>query len=253
MKLKITTLLVAIVMSMPSLASGLLSDNTLIKSDTLGYPLQFRAYVPEGTQTADTLPTIYVTDGQWYIADGKMPEVLDREIAARRMRPVVVIFVDSRDPENPHNNRRNDEFMCNSAYAQFYRDELIPTIEHNFPVRKARDDRVIMGLSFGGLNAACFGLMIPDSFAGVGMHSPANSDHLKLLSDLYGKQDKLPLKIFFSTGTKRDNTKAARKFHRVLESKGYDLTYTEVPFGHNWDNWAPLVDDLLLTFFAVTP
>ncbi|WP_417459582.1 alpha/beta hydrolase [Kordiimonas sp.] len=239
--------------SLPSFAAGTLSDNILIDSNSLGYTLQFRIYIPENTKKTDTLPTVYVADGQWYISDGKMPEILDSEIAAGRMRPVIAIFMDSGEPGNPRNNRRNDEFMCNATYAQFYRDELIPTIEHSFPVSKSRDDRVIMGLSFGGLNAACFGLMIPDSFAGIGMHSPANSEHLKLLSDMYTKREKLPLKIFFSTGTKRDNTKAARKFHNVLERQGYDMTYTEVPFGHNWDNWGPLVDDLLLTFFATTP
>ncbi len=237
----------------PSFAAGKLSDNILIESEVLGYTLQFRVYIPEGTKTNDHLPTVYITDGQWYISDGKMVEVLDREIAAGRMRPVMAIFVDSGEPENPKNNRRNDEFMCNATYAQFYQNELVPTIEHTFPVSKMREDRVIMGLSFGGLNAACFGLMIPDTFAGIGMHSPANSQHLKMLSDLYRKQDKLSIRIFFSTGTKRDNTKAARKFHQVLENKGYDMTYMEVPFGHSWENWGPLMDDLLLTFFARSP
>lgn len=245
--------ILAFLTSLPAPAVGTLSENILIDSSSLNYTLQFRVYIPENTKTTDKLPTVYVTDGQWYIAAGRMPQVMDREITSGRMRPVIAVFIDSGEPGNPRNNRRNDEFMCNATYAQFYRDELIPTLENNFPVSESREDRVIMGLSFGGLNAACFGLMITDSFSGVGMHSPANSKHLKLLSELYDKRDKLPLKIFFSTGTKRDNTKAARKFRRVLETKGYDLTYTEVPFGHDWNNWRPLVDDLLLTFFAVRP
>ena len=246
-------IITALFISLPAMAGGTLSDNIIIESQILGYPIQFRAYVPEGTKKDDSLPVVFVSDGQWYIGDGGMVDVLDREIAAGRMKPVIAIFVDSGEPGNPKNNRRNDQFMCDPTYAQFYRDELIPTIDHTFPVSQKREDRLIMGLSFGGLNAACFGLMIPDSFAGIGMHSPASGKHLKLLAQMYGDRDTLPLKMFFSTGTKRDNTKEARKFHRVLERKGYDVTYTEVPFGHDWDNWRPLIDDLLLTFFASNP
>lgn len=249
----VKAILAILFVSLPTYARGTLSDNILITSAVLGYDLQFRAYIPEGTKRDDTLPVVFVSDGQWYLSDGDMAGVLDTEITAGRLRPLIAIFVDSGAPGNPKDNRRNDQFMCNPAFAQFYRDELIPTVESAFPVSHAREDRLIMGLSFGGLNAACFGLMIPDSFANIGMHSPASGEHLKLLADMYSKQDKLPLRMYFSTGTKRDNTKEARKFHKVLTRKGYDVTYTEVPFGHNWDNWRPLVDDLLLTFFPANP
>lgn len=248
-----TATLAALMISLPTFAAGTLSDNIRFDSQILGYEMQFRAYIPEGTKKDDSLPVVFVSDGQWYLGDGQMAEVLDAEIAAGRLKPVIAIFVDSGEPGNPKNNRRNDQFMCNPTYAQFYRDELIPTVEAAFPVGKTREERLIMGLSFGGLNAACFGLMIPDSFANIGMHSPASGEHLKLLADMYGKQDKLPLKMYFSTGTKNDNTKEARKFHKVLKRKGYDVTYTEVPFGHEWDNWHPLIDDLLLTFFPANP
>jgi enterochelin esterase-like enzyme len=249
----VKAILATIVLSLPTYAAGSVSDNIRITSQILGYEIQFRAYIPEGTKKDDALPVVFVSDGQWYLSDGGMAAVLDSEITAGRLQPVITIFVDSGEPGNPKNNRRNDQFMCNPDYAQFYRDELIPTIENAFPVSHAREDRLIMGLSFGGLNAACFGLMIPDSFANIGMHSPASGEHLKLLSDMYGKQAKLPLRMFFSVGTKRDNTKEARKFHKVLMRKGYDVAYTEVPFGHEWDNWRPLIDDMLLTFFAAKP
>jgi enterochelin esterase-like enzyme len=36
----------------------------------------------------------------------------------------------------------------------------------------------------------------------------------------------------------------------VLKKKGYDLNYIEVPFGHEWENWGPLQDDMLRTFFS---
>ena len=60
----------------------------------------------------------------------------------------------------------------------------------------------------------------------------------------------LPLKIFLSTGSPNDNTKANRRFRTVLEEKGYPLKYIETQQGHNWDNWRPLIDDVLLYFYG---
>jgi enterochelin esterase-like enzyme len=231
------------------LAAGTLSADLRIDSSYLGYALQYRVYVPESTGESHDLPTIYVTDGQWYLDQGHMVDVLDEQISQETIEPVVAIFVDSRNPDDLSENRRNKQFMCNRAYLEFYLNELIPTITANYPVSDSRNKRVIAGVSFGGLNAACFGLMASNTFGGMGMHSPASSGHLKLLNKLYKENRPERLAVFFSVGTKNDNTRAARSFHRTLEDKGYDVNYIEVPFGHEWSNWRPLIDDLLLTFY----
>ena len=234
-------------------AKGELTDNIKIDSKVLNYKLQYRVYVPDNVDTSTPLPTIFITDGQWYIQKSGIIDTLNALIKNKKIRPVIAVFIDSRNPEQLSINRRNDEFQCNKDYVLFYLKELIPEIERNYAVSKQPKDRVIAGLSFGGLNAACFGLMASDHFSGIAMQSPANSEHLKLLNSLYGKTEKLALNIFFSIGTKNDNTKAARKFHRTLLKKKYKINYIEVPFGHNWKNWRPLVDNLLLTFFAEPP
>ena len=82
------------------------------------------------------------------------------------------------------------------------------------------------------------------------MQSPASTAHLKVLNSLYSENPRAAVEIFLSVGKKNDNTKAARAFHRTLQKKGYKVTYIEVPFGHSWDNWYPLIDDLLQTFFG---
>jgi enterochelin esterase-like enzyme len=227
-----------------------LSTNIAIVSKALGYSLQYRVYTPANISSAKNLPSIYFVDGQMYLAKLEVINVLDKEIAAGRMEPVLAVFVDSRDPDNLSNNRRNSEFMCNKRYVQFFTQELIPQIGASYPVSSSAVDRVIAGISFGGLNAACFGLMAADSFGGIGMQSPASDKHLKIMTEAYEKMDKQPIKMFFSIGTVHDNTEAARKFHRLLQKKQYQVTYLEVPYKHEWRNWKPLIDDLLLTFFA---
>ena len=230
-------------------AAGSLSSDIRITSEALGYDLSYRVYLPQGDDTPAGLPTLYVTDGQGYISRGEMPQVLDRLIADGRIDSVVVVFVDPRDPDNARVNRRNQQFFCNEDYLDFYRRELVPTVERDYATANRQSARSILGVSFGGLNAACFGLDGHDTFSGIAMHSPANHPVPDLL-DRYEVSDRLPLRIFLSTGQPNDNTRANRAFRDVLEAKGYPLEYIEVRQGHDWRNWRPLVDDVLLYFYS---
>ncbi|WP_185148549.1 alpha/beta hydrolase [Rheinheimera tangshanensis] len=228
-----------------------LSPAQRIDSKHLGYELQYWVYTPE-QDAASALPSLYVTDGAAYLAAGQMEQILDNEIKQGRIQPLHVIFVDSRDPDNLRNNRRNQEFMCNSQYASFYKEELIPAVERQYKSLQDRAQRGIMGLSFGGTNAACFGLLLPDLFSKIGMHSPASGQHLNVLTQMYKKSSFSELKFFHSVGTKNDNLGANRKFHRVLKAKGYQTHFIEVRYGHDWDNWRPLIDDLLQSLYPAS-
>ncbi|MBO6504780.1 MAG: esterase family protein [Kordiimonadaceae bacterium] len=227
---------------------GELSHNQRISSSHLGYDLQYRVYTPEGVENLANLPTLYLTDGQGYISSGQMPRVLDKEIKAGRVRPMVAVFVDPRDPDNLRNNRRNYQFFCNQDYLKFFVTELVPRISDDYPVSYSKQDRAVMGLSFGGLNAACFGLMAPSVFGAIGMQSPAIHP-VPILRELYEKEDTRDIRIFFSLGKIRDNTEVGRDLKRILEMKGYDMHYVEVNASHTWRNWRPLLDDALQYFF----
>jgi len=231
-------------------AKGTLSENIRIESAVLGYELQYRVYLPENTKPDDTLPTIYITDGQSYAKKGRMIKALDDGIAGGTIKPVIAIFVDARDPDNLKTIRRNEQFFCNTDYAKFFTTELVPVIDQTYATNKLREDRVILGVSFGGFNAGCFGLIATPDFGGIAMNSPAHSKFVRYLGRQYEKFDKKNLKIYMSVGNRRDNRRAVRSFKKTLEEKGYDLTYSQNNYGHNWDNWTPLLPEVLTTFFA---
>ena len=130
-------------------ADGTVTDDIRITSDVLGYDLQYRIYLPEGYDSRADHPVIFLTDGQNYIRRGDMPRILNRLISDGKIEPVIAVFVDARDPDNLELNRRRTQFFCNVDYLQFYTDELIPTLEKNYPVVENREGRTIMGLSFG--------------------------------------------------------------------------------------------------------
>ncbi len=231
-------------------ADGTVTDDIRISSNVLGYDLQYRVYVPEAYDPANEHPVLFLTDGQNYLSRGHMSRILSSMITAGKIEPIIAVFVDPRDPDNLKSNRRNAQFLCNPDYLKFYTDELIPVIEAAYPVRTNRDGRTIMGLSFGGTNAACFGLLGYGTFSGIAMQSPANHPVQNLLP-AYEELPTLPLKVFLSTGKPDDNTQANRRFRTILQDKGYDMEYVEVREGHNWENWRPLIDNVLLYFYRV--
>lgn len=234
----------------PELFANTLSNNLLITSKSLGYDLQYRVHVPANLDTSESYKTLYVVDGQSFLFNGKLHEVINSNISNKNIEPIISVFVDSRDPHDLTLNRRNDQFMCNPKYAAFFINELLPQIQRDYPSSNKREDNVIMGVSFGGLNAACFGLMIDDYFGGLAMFSPANTEMLKVIRKSYNKAKPKPAQVFISFGTKNDNILAGRRFKDSLEKLNFDVHYFENNEGHNWKNWLPLLDDMLKVFFT---
>ena len=238
-----------VLFAVPVFGKGTVSPDIRITSDILGYDLQYRVYLPANPESLGALKVLYVTDGQSYIRNGRMPRLLDRLIDDQRIEPIIAVFVDPRDPDNSSVNRRNEQFLCNADYFRFYAEELIAAVEAEYNVVDAREGRAILGLSFGATNAACFVLRGHDVFADFGMQSPANHPIPALLPS-FEKMPLLPVNIFLSTGKPNDNTRANRKFRDILQSKGYRMKYVEVSKGHSWENWRPLLDDVLLYFYG---
>lgn len=225
------------------------SDAQVISSTILGYDLQYWVYTPAGYDELKELPVLYLSDGAWYLDPGKMPVVMDSLIATGRMEPIVAVFLDARIPGHENLSRRNAQFFCNRKYIDFYKRELIPSIDQAYRTRAERTARTIAGLSFGGLNAACFGLFAHDTFEGIAMQSPATHP-VRYIHQAYADSARIPLRIFLSSGDHNDNEARTRAFRDILQEKEYAMQYLEVPFAHNWDNWGPLLDDLLMFYYG---
>jgi enterochelin esterase-like enzyme len=105
-----------------------------------------------------------------------------------------------------------------------------------------------MGVSFGAINTACFGLIIPDVFNVLIMHSPGSDKHLDVVNDLYKARPVRDSAFFVSHGGAADNAAAARRFVETLREKGYPVRHISNDGGHDWDNWGPLIDDSLRAF-----
>jgi len=231
-------------------AQGNVSDWQTIQSSNLNYTIQYKVYIPVNYDNLATLPVIYVTDGQEYSDErlGSMINVINNLIHQKRIKPIVAVFVDPRNPDNLSENRRMEEYRSNIKFVNFLADELKPTINKAYKVNSSPRSTAIIGTSLGGWNSTFTAFERNDAFQLIGIHSPAYHDQ-KLFS-MVEDSEKLPLKLFMGTGVIYDTEVYARRMKGILERKGYEFQYIEVNEGHSWGNWRALLDEPLIYFFG---
>jgi len=230
---------------------GKMSDNLQIisRAENLDYAVQYKVYTPYNYDLQQNLPVIYVTDGHEYADDklGAMQIVLDNLIYSAEIQPIIAVFIDPRNPNDLSSNRRGSEYITNIKFANFVADELVKEIDSKYKTNTSPTARAILGTSLGGWNSAFFGLKRSGVFQLIGIHSPAFDN--QIISD-YQNTDKLPLKIFMTTGTISDTQDRALNMKAVLDSKKYDYQYIEVSEGHSWGSWRALLNEPLIYFFG---
>jgi enterochelin esterase-like enzyme len=231
---------------------GKTTRDILIHSTVLDYQLTYTIYTPPSYNATANIPypVLYVTDGYEYLHEqmGNMPVVLDNLIHAKKIKPVIVVFIDHREPVNRSNNRRMQELAMNEQYRAFVTTELIPDVEKQYPVSRNPKERAILGTSMGGLTAAYFAFSKPDFFGLAGIQSPA----FWFKPEIYTLCDHAAnpaVKVFLTTGTINDTQEGVEKMKTILNRNTCQYGFKQVNQGHSWGNWRDLTDDILIYFF----
>ncbi len=242
-----------ILVANPVAKQGDVVNDVLVQSKTLGYQVMYSVYLPPDYNTNTKYPTLYVTDGYEYMHPkmGNMTTVLNNLIHLNKINPIVVVFVDQRNPINRAENRRMRELAMNYNYLNFFMDELIPEIERNYSVEKDAINRGILGTSMGGLNAAFFSFTRPDIFGLSAIQSPAFSYRNEIYTTCENAENP-PVKIFLSAGAIYDAKEGADKMKGILENNMCTYQFMEVNESHSWGQWRNLLDDILVYFFPVS-
>ncbi len=230
---------------------GTIKKDLLFNSNLLGYQIMYSVYIPNANASISEMPIAYITDGYEYMHErmGNMVQILDYLIASNKIKPVVVVFVDHREPVNRSNNRRMQELAMNSKYLDFFTEEFVPTIEQLYPVNKIPSQRAILGTSMGGLTAAYFAFTKPDVFGLAGIQSPAFWFKPEIYA-LCDNPDNPPIKIAMTSGLINDSHEGTRKMKDILDRTTCTYQYMEVNEGHSWGNWKALLDEILIFFFG---
>ena len=238
----------------PSVPRGTLSNPRTITSQIYTTaPVSYRVWTPAGYETGTArLPSLYVTDGHEYADDalGALLVVLDNLVAQRRIEPLVVVLI---DPRQGGTNRRQEQLVTNASYARFVAEDLVPRIDAAYRTQDVPEARGILGTSLGGLFSAYLGARHPDVFTRLAIHSPAFWVADPAIYTLMGQTGTGAFRVAMTTGTVNDGADNARRMRDVLEARGHDVTYREVPEGHSWGNWRALIDDVLVPLFPPRP
>jgi enterochelin esterase-like enzyme len=232
--------------------TGKVEKDILINSSVLKYQITYSTYIPPDYKPEVAYPVIYVTDGYEYMHErmGNMITILDNLIALKKMKPIIAVFIDHREPVNRSNNRRMNELAMSERYLQFVTDELIPQVESKYLISKDPAQRAILGTSMGGLTAAYFAFSKPGLFGLAGIQSPAFWFKPEIYTYCDNPQNP-PVKTFLTNGTINDTQEGAHKMKEILDKNTCQYQYKEVNQGHSWGNWRDLIDDILIYFFPL--
>ena len=219
-------------------------DHHVFRSERMANERNIWVYAPPGYQTGDeAYPVLLAFDGGQALSLIPTQRILDNLLADGRIRLVVAVFVD-----NPTPLSRNEELPCNESFAEFIDQELMPWLRGVYRVSHDPRDHFVTGASYGGLAAMWLGFQLPHVFGNVIAQAPSlwwgpgykmNVPHgpaPEWLIEQYEQSPRLPVRIWMEAGLMdhpRLMLEACRRMKASLESKGYDLTYSEPSGGHD--------------------
>lgn len=188
------------------------------------------------------LPVLYLQDGSAYINRAKALEIQENLIAAGKVKPFIMVFLDPKD--------RAKEYWASNDYARFLATEVVPAIDKQYSTIKSRDGRAILGASLGGVTSVHVGLKYPEVFARIGGQSSSFwIDDGRIVNEL-AKLDasKSQFTFYFDDGA-MEGTEDSRRVNAMLRGKGFPVTYVEGETGHNWTSWRDRLADAFVSLW----
>src|SRR2546427_1356068 len=256
----------------PTVPTGRVQRDKFI-SKLLGNERPIWIYTPHG-YSPDKKPygLLVLTDGGLYVNTARVATTLDNLIAAGVIPPLVAVMVDNPD--------RGRELSCNSVYADFLAQEIVPWARANYHATARPEQTIIGGASSGGLEAAFVGLKHAEVFGNVLSQSgsfswkPDGEKEYEWLNRQFAASPRLPLRFSFEAGLLEgtwwwrslvppspngppviDPTLLAanRNLRDTLLSKGYSVHYTEFNGNHGLLNWRGTLASHLIALVGIKP
>jgi len=230
-------------------------------SKALAMQTDVHVLMPNDIKRGEKLPVLYLLHGymgnysDWVRLTG-----LERYLFDKRL--VVVM-------PSGYNGYYTDLNKPDQNYETYIAKELPHYIENLFNLSSKKTDRYIAGLSMGGFGALKIGLNNPNKYQKIGCFSGAldidrftsfepsrvtffqsifNGPVKNTRHDIYHLLDKVPndtARFFVSCGTKDVFYPDALRLKEKLLNRGFDHTYLELPYGHEWAFWDQSIEQFL--------
>jgi enterochelin esterase-like enzyme len=221
-------------------------------------------YTPPGYDAGKACDLVIVFDGRTYdgsaASDVPTPTILDNLIAAKKINPVVAVFV------NNMGNRARD-LTGYPPFAAFVANELVPWVRKNYRINSGPGHVVVAGSSFGGLASSYVAFMHSDIIGNVLSQSgsywvtkdtvntppfPLTEDSGDIVAD-FRTSKRLPIKFYMEIGrfdAIGSMLGTNRELRDVLLLKGYQVDYHEFDSGHDYIWWRESLADGLISLLG---
>ena len=217
-------------------------------------PRMLKIYKPAGYDSLAELPAIFINDGFKAIDYCSYINVLDNLIADKKIKPVIVVFINFVEGDQDYFLNKTDEYftaVCN---------ELVPLIDANYKTSKQATDRLLTGISAGAHISLLTALKKSDVFLNAAGQSPTTTEEIFDAVNSVDMQTKKELKLYFDVG-RFDLRQGEINNHSFLYSNqllskeikrvGINHHFKVFNDGHEWANWRERVDEILIYFFGI--
>ncbi len=230
-------------------------------------------YLPPGYETGeDRYPVVYMNDGRNVFNTGTssfnkewlVDKKVDELVKESKMEKVIVVAVDAgegSDRGNEYVPFPNDSVPSDGTgaeeFTRFFIETVIPFADSTYRTIPDREHRMIMGSSFGGVQAFWMGYHHPELFSMIGAMSVstwvANGPAYEEWTQETGKPD---VKIWLDMGATEEMV--IDPLVDLLLSKGFkygqDLFFQMDPIGvHDESSWSRRVHSPLIMFAGKEP
>ena len=236
-----------------------------VKSKVLDEERALAVYTPPGYSPKNKpYGLLVVFDGESYgYSDHsaiQTPLILDNLLAARRIPPIIAVFVNSQ-------KTRNRDLVCSPQFAEFLAEELVPWVRSKYHVSKKPSDVILAGSSYGGLCAAFCAWKYPKVFGNVLSqsgsfgHSPDPPCEVVPFTEETGwlirkfvTTPGLHARFYLQVGKfEAPMIPDHRRLRDVLEAKGCPVTYSEMSGGHDYITWRSSFAEGLIALVGIRP
>lgn len=230
-------------------------------------------YLPANYQTSDNrYPVVYMHDGQnvfdvstsGYGKEWEVDEVLDRLRSQGTMKDVIVVAVAHGGPSRPNEYVSfmdpyiPTDGVTAEAFTKYFIEKVIPYVDETYRTIPDRDNRMIMGSSFAGVQAFWMGYNHPEVFSAIGVVSPATwVANGRLVTEMEKVTDPPDINIWLDTGVTETGMEIEPLVDALLDQgfvNGKNLFYFMDKDGqHDELSWAKRVHNPLLMFGGDSP
>jgi enterochelin esterase-like enzyme len=213
----------------------------------------FYVYTPPNfdARARDEYPVLYLLhgfsdDASGWTAVGRANVILDNLINQGKAKPMIVVmplgYGDMEVIRRGWTSWQDKDLAWRNftRFTDILLTEVMPQVEHAYPVKRDRESRAIAGLSMGGAESLFTGLNHQDKFAWVGAFSSGGIDNRDFAVEFpkVGANTNKQLKLLWiACGTEDRLIQVNRQFKSWLKDKGAQYTDIETPGMHTWMVW----------------